>query len=321
MPRSVKGKSAIVTGAGSGINLEFARILLQNGCNVLFGDLALRPEAQKLVDEYGQKDDGPKAVFHKTNVASWDSLNSLFKTAEAEFGTFDIVCPGAGIFEPLWSGFWYPPGGEESQDEIEGDRYKSIDVNLTHPIRSTQLAVSHFLSSSKPASQEDLKTVVHISSIASEMNFTTVPLYNATKWGLRGFIYTMAEIEETRHVRVAGVAPGIVRTPLWLETEKAKMVMDADGKEQNEWTTPEEVAQVMYKICTENEIANAKGELIPIRGGSLIEVINGDVRDVPMYGAQPPGTGTDGKGLMIVNPTEAWKSMNAAVEKPDWGKV
>jgi len=228
-----------------GINLEFARILLQNGCNVLFGDLTLRPEAQKLVDQYSQKGDGPRAVFHKTNVASWDSLNSLFTAAEAEFGTFDVVCPGAGIFEPLWSGFWYPPGGEQSQDEIDGDRYRSIDVNLTHPIRSTQLAISHFLSSSKPASQEDPKTVVHISSIASEMNFTTVPLYNATKWGLRGFIYTMAEIEETRHVRVAGVAPGIVRTPLWLETEKAKMVMDADGKEQSEWTTPEEVAQVV----------------------------------------------------------------------------
>ena len=305
---------------------------------MLFGDLALRPEAEKLVDQYSQKGDGPRAVFHKTNVASWHNLNSLFKTAETEFGTFDIVCPGAGIFEPPFSSWWNPPGSEKSQDDIVGDRYKSIDVNLTHPIRSTQLAISHFLSSSKPASQEDLKTVVHISSIASEMNFTPVPLYNATKWGLRGFIYTMAEIEETRHVRVAGVAPGIVRTPLWLETDKAKMIVDADGKEQNEWTTPEEVAQVvssysllstqfrllrlqMYKICTENEIANAKGELIPIRGGSLIEVINGDVRDVPIHGAQPPGTGTDGKGLMISNPTEAWKDMNAAVEKPGWGKV
>ena len=77
----------------------------------------------------------------------------------------------------------------------------------------------------------------------------------------------------------------------------------------------------MYKICTEDQIANAKGEPVPIKGGSLIEVINGDVRDVPMYGAQPPGTNTDGKGLAIMNPTAAWKDMNDAVEKPSWGKV
>ncbi|KAK5069250.1 hypothetical protein LTR70_008784 [Exophiala xenobiotica] len=70
MSRSVKGKSVIITGAGSGINLEFARVLLQNGCNVLFGDLALRPEAEKLIKEYSNKSGGPKAVFYKTNVVS-----------------------------------------------------------------------------------------------------------------------------------------------------------------------------------------------------------------------------------------------------------
>jgi len=77
----------------------------------------------------------------------------------------------------------------------------------------------------------------------------------------------------------------------------------------------------MYKICVEDQIATARGELVPIRGGSLIEVVNGDVREVPMYGAQPPGTNTDMKGLAIANPLEAWKDMNAAVEKPGWGKV
>lgn len=88
-----------------GINLEFARILLKNGANVLIGDLSLRPEAQELVDEYSQGN-GPKAIFHKTDVSSWADLNSLFRKGEDEFGTFDIVCPGAGVFEPPFSGFW-----------------------------------------------------------------------------------------------------------------------------------------------------------------------------------------------------------------------
>lgn len=77
----------------------------------------------------------------------------------------------------------------------------------------------------------------------------------------------------------------------------------------------------MFKLCTENELTTAKGEKLPIKGGSLIEVIHDDVRDVPMFGNQPPGTGTDMKGLSMVNVTEAWKDMNNAIEQPGWGKV
>lgn len=81
-------------------------MLLQNGANVVIGDLVLRPEAQKLVDEHSSRE-GPQAIFQKTDVSSWADLNSLLRKAEDEFGTFDIVCPGAGIFEPPFSGFWY----------------------------------------------------------------------------------------------------------------------------------------------------------------------------------------------------------------------
>lgn len=321
MARSVQGKTAIVTGAGSGINLEFARVLLKNGCNVVIGDLALQPEARKLVDEYSSGS-GPKAVYQKTDVSSWKDLNALFKTAETSFGNYDIVCPGAGIFEPGFSNFWHPPGSERSKDDTEGDGFKTIDVNLVHPLRSSQLAISHFLSASSPASQENPKTILLIASIAAEMAFAPVPLYVTSKWGLRGFIYTMGELEATRNIRVAGVAPGIVRTPIWLDDEeKRKMVYDSEGKEQTDWTTPEEVAEVMYKICTQNELTTAKGEKLPVKGGSLIEVIHGDVRDVPIYGAQPPGTETNMQGLTIISAAKAWEDMNAAVAKPNWGRV
>jgi len=49
MAQKVQGKTAIVTGAGSGINLSFASLLLGKGCSVVFADIALRPEAQEVV--------------------------------------------------------------------------------------------------------------------------------------------------------------------------------------------------------------------------------------------------------------------------------
>lgn len=87
-PFTVDGKSAIITGAGSGINYCFARSLLERNCNVVIADLALRPEAQKLVDDYKNQ---PRAVFVKTNVVVWDQLMNMFDVAEKEFGGADIA--------------------------------------------------------------------------------------------------------------------------------------------------------------------------------------------------------------------------------------
>jgi NAD(P)-dependent dehydrogenase (short-subunit alcohol dehydrogenase family) len=66
-------------------------LLLSRNCNVVIGDLALRPEAQELVDKYTSK---PKAIFVKTNVVIWDHLTNLFDQADKEFGGADIVCTG-----------------------------------------------------------------------------------------------------------------------------------------------------------------------------------------------------------------------------------
>lgn len=47
----------------------------------------------------------------------------------------------------------------------------------------------------------------------------------------------------------------------------------------------------------------------------MIEVLHGDVRDVPVYGAEPPGTGTDQKGMTMVNLAGAYESMNEAIDE------
>lgn len=94
---SLKGKAAIVTGAGGGINLAYAVKLLEAGANVLFADIKLTSEAEKAVEQYQAE---PKAVFQKTDVSSWPDLERMFKTAIVHFGEVDIVCPGAGVFEP-----------------------------------------------------------------------------------------------------------------------------------------------------------------------------------------------------------------------------
>ena len=100
---NVTNKTAIVTGAGSGINLAFASLLLSKGCHVIFADLALRPEAQALVEKHDGKKDAKaaKAIFVQTDVTEWAQLSRVFEVAEKEFGNVDIVVPGAGVYEPV----------------------------------------------------------------------------------------------------------------------------------------------------------------------------------------------------------------------------
>lgn len=216
MAITVSGKSALVTGAGSGINLEFARLLLKKGCSVLIADLALRPESEALLKEYphpspspGQQ---PSALFHKTDVSSWPQLSAAWAAALAAFGNkVDIVAPGAGLFEPKWSSFWEPPKTETNPDSTSRDpadstpgHYAVLDVNLVHPIRLSQLAISHWTQSHQPG------TLVHVGSMAGYLYSIGTPLYYASKHGLHGFVRSLGGLKESCGIRTGCVAPGAV---------------------------------------------------------------------------------------------------------------
>ncbi|KAI4147801.1 MAG: hypothetical protein LQ340_005374, partial [Diploschistes diacapsis] len=94
-PLSLPGKAALITGAGSGINYHFAKLLLEKHCNVLIADIALRPESQALLDQY--KEGSPRAVFQKTDVTIWADLDAAVEAGIAAFGALDIFVPGAGV--------------------------------------------------------------------------------------------------------------------------------------------------------------------------------------------------------------------------------
>ncbi|OJJ57088.1 hypothetical protein ASPSYDRAFT_59491 [Aspergillus sydowii CBS 593.65] len=310
----VQGKTAIVTGAGSGINLSFAKQLLENGCNVLIADLGLRPEAQALVDQYTSN--GPRAVFQKTDVTVWMQLEQMFQVAEKEFGEIDIVCPGAGVYEPHWSNFWRPPGSEVSRDARDSDRYSLIDINITHPIRTTQLAISHFLRHGTDSTRH--KAIVHISSIAGQNPSLAAPIYSATKHAISGFVRSLAKLDGRCGIRVTAVAPGVIKTPLWTDhPEKLKMV--DDGKDA--WVTADEVATVMLALVQQDRVSEVIGDkeakegetVYPVSGGTVLEVSK-TVRSVLPYNDPGPGTrpgNTASTTASVEN--EAWELLSAIV--------
>lgn len=307
-------RSAFITGAGSGINFSLASLLLSRGTSVMIADLSLRPEAQALLTQYPSASAvSARALFHQTDVRSWTSLESAFSAAISAFGHIDLVVPGAGVYEPIWSNFWRPPGSSESKDAIDGDRYASLDINLTHPIRLTQLAITHFLVTSasrpQPADNEEahgsIGTVLHVSSIAGQATPFPMPIYNATKHGINGFVRSLAKLEQYRGIRVVAVAPGVVKTPLWTDHPEKLRAMD-EGKDA--WVTAEEVAEVMAGMVEGDELTKGssgdegEADKIQVRGGAIIEISMGRIREVKPFMDEGPigrvGNTVSGLGVL-----------------------
>ncbi|KAH7265067.1 uncharacterized protein BKA55DRAFT_502165 [Fusarium redolens] len=282
--QNIRGKSALVTGGGSGINLCFVRLLLGSGCSVLIADLKLRPEAEQLLRQYPFPGVDGKAgvLFQETNVASWSQLTAAWKTALRKFTTVDIVVPGAGLFEPQWSSFWEPPRTESNEDSVSRDdanaepgHYAVLDVNLVSPIRLSQLAIGHWTKTKQKG------CLVHVGSMAGYLAGIATPLYFASKHGLHGFVRALGGLRDELGIRVGCVAPGAVETPLWHEDPTKAVMLDEDTA----LIDPLEVAQGMWQLVVNPEYGN----------GTILEVTKGETRVVPLFNAPVP----TGEGIMV----------------------
>lgn len=101
MALEIAGKTALVTGGASGICREFVKKLVAGGCNVTIADLNPGPEDNG-AGETAQTSQSPgQTMFVQTDVTNWDELQNAFDKTIERFGRLDIVCPGAGVFEPV----------------------------------------------------------------------------------------------------------------------------------------------------------------------------------------------------------------------------
>lgn len=248
-------------------------------------------------------------MFHKTDVTDWSQLSKLFSDTTAEFDSLDLVCPGAGVYEPSWSNFFQPPGAVNSASKDSADglgHYATLDINLTHPIRATQLAISEFLNPTKKggkASPTNPKRVIHVASIAAQVGVLTSPIYCASKHGLVGFVRSLSDLDSTFGIRVSAVAPGVVLTPLWTDNPDKLQLVD----EHQDWVTPREVAEAMLKLAEDPEMP----------GGSILEVGQEQTRIVPLFG----NAGPSGKGHSVGNMAKGYEDVYALLGHEKWGKV
>lgn len=192
-----------------GICLSFVKQLLEGGCSVMMADIKLRPEAQELLDKYTTTDGSkPAAFYHQTDISDWAQISSLWTASLAKLGQIDIVCNGAGIYEPPSSTFWNAPGVSplaEDKANCSPGVYKTFSVNTMGPIRLAQIAVDYWLQN-----REVEGNLLWIASLGGYVHSLQTPLYFASKAAIVSVVKSFANFRAKFGIRNSAVCPGAV---------------------------------------------------------------------------------------------------------------
>lgn len=144
--------------------------------------------------------------------------------------------------------------------------------------------------------------VIHISSVAAQMAAPPLPLYVTSKAAISHFVRTMAFLEPASNIRVAAVAPGQARTPLWSGRED--WVKEGSG---DVWLSAELIAERMIQVVTEAEYV----------GGTVLEIGAESVRRVEML--NDPGIDPSKPGLVTSNMEAPMEDLRTMMEE-NFGK-
>lgn len=199
----LKGKTAVVTGGGSGIGLASAKRFIDEGAFVyIFGRRqdALDAALKKL---------GPNARAIRGSVTDAADLDRLFDTVKSERGSLDILLANAGTGEVAALG------------AITPDQYdRTFDINVKGVLFTVQKGLPLM---SKGAS------IILTGSTTGVMGTAQFSVYSATKAAVRNFARSWAQDLRGTGIRVNVLSPGPTRTELALEV-MGDEAMDALGK-------------------------------------------------------------------------------------------
>ncbi|MFF6910524.1 3-oxoacyl-ACP reductase [Streptomyces sp. NPDC012389] len=192
--RRLVGRTAVVTGAGSGIGLATVRRLAAEGAQVVCAD----------VDEASGKAAAEEAggLFVRTDVTDAEQVDALFKAAFDTYGSVDIAFNNAGISPP----------DDDSILETGLDAWRRVqEVNLTSVFLCCKAAIPYMRAQGRGS-------IINTASFVARMGAATSQIsYTASKGGVLAMSRELGVQFARDGIRVNALCPGPVNTPLLQE--------------------------------------------------------------------------------------------------------
>jgi glucose 1-dehydrogenase len=202
VPKLLTGQKALVTGANSGIGKGVAIALGQAGADVVVNYVDGDDAANAVVEEI--KKSGVRAYAHKADVSSEDQVAAMFARMMQEFGTIDILVSNAGLQRD--SAF---------PDMTMAQWNTVLSVNLTGQFLCGRAAVREFLRRGVVSSVSSAAgKIICMSSVHQEIPWGGHVNYATSKGGIKLMMESMAQELAPKRIRVNGIAPGAIRTPI-----------------------------------------------------------------------------------------------------------
>jgi glucose 1-dehydrogenase len=202
MKITLENQVAIVTGASSGLGEAAARGLAKAGAAVVVNYHSKAKPARDLVKAI--KADGGQAIAVGADVSKEDEVQAMFDKAIETYGHVDILVANSGLQK------------DAAADEMTLDDWNAvISVNLTGQFLCARAAIRQFKvqgvidNVSRAAGK-----IIHMSSVHQQIPWAGHVNYAASKGGVNLLMQTLAQELAHEKIRVNGIAPGAIRTPI-----------------------------------------------------------------------------------------------------------
>ena len=250
LSRSVKGKVAIITGAGSGMGAATAKVFAEEGVKVVATDVNLEA-VMKVSEEI--KSNGGACQAIKLDVTDKAEIENCLEETIKEFGSLDFVINNAGI---------------SSATAVDDENYENywddtLSIVLTGQIKLIRAALPHLLKSKN----------ARIVNISSTEGFGASPYhspYTAAKHGVIGLTRSLALELGPKGITVNCICPGPINTNMTATIdEKDKETYARRRVGLKRYGEPEEVAHATLNLCLPSS-SYINGVYLPVDGGLSI---------------------------------------------------
>jgi NAD(P)-dependent dehydrogenase (short-subunit alcohol dehydrogenase family) len=250
----LKGKVAIITGAGSGIGAATAKLFAKEGARVVVADINQKA-GRAVVRQI--KRDGGEATFVEVDVTRAADNKRMIQTAIESYGRLDILFNNAGVL------------GDNLDETTEEKWRRVIDVNLTGPYLACMYAIPIMR-------KQGGGNIIATASIAGFQAGGRSPAYASSKCGLIILTRTLAKHLGKDNIRVNCVCPGHVDTgftephlsTLTEEARKARIAASIAATPMGRLVKPEEIASAVLFLATD-EPSIISGSALVVDGGLL----------------------------------------------------